>query len=135
MAKPVGPRHVVCYHCGHDLEVSGRAMSTFCPECNRSLVIEDLTIKQYTAVKVLETCGRLVIPKRGHAVIMGHVVAHGGIRMDGKLSCEQAISRAPVVIGPKAIWQGSLRAPSLVVHAGAVIQEGFFSIPEEPRMP
>lgn len=110
-------------------------MSTSCPECNRSLVIEDVLVKGYMGVNSLETCGRLVIPKRKHVVVQSHVVAHAGIQVDGRLECEQAISRGPVVLGPKANWIGDLRAPSLVVSSGAVIQGGYFSIPDAPKVP
>ena len=135
MPKPAGPRHVDCYHCGHGLEVSGRAMSTSCPECNRPLVIEDVAVKGYMGVNSLETCGRLVIPKRKHIVVQAHVVAHAGIEVNGRLECRQAISQGPVVLGPKADWKGDLRAPSLVVNPGAKIHGGYFSIPEMPKVP
>jgi len=110
-------------------------MSTTCPECNLALVIEDIKVKGYTAVNILETCGRLVIPKRKHIVVQAHVVAHAGIEVYGRLECEQAISQGPVILGPKADWKGNLRAPSLVVAQGAKIQGGYFSIPEMPKVP
>ena len=135
MPKSDGPRHVDCYHCGHGLEVSGRAMSTSCPECNQSLVIEDVVVKSYMGVNLLVTCGRLVIPKRKHIVVQRHVVAHAGIEVNGRIECEQAISQGPVILGPKSNWMGDLRAPSLVVSQGAVIQGGYFSIPEMPKVP
>ena len=135
MAKPVGTRQICCYHCGHDLEVSRRTMSTSCPECNRKLLVEDITVKSYTGLSVLETCGLLVIPKRKRLSVMTHVVAHEGIKVEGRMACEAAISRGPVIFGPKADWEGDLRAPSLTVHAGAVIRAGHFSIPEAPKVP
>jgi hypothetical protein len=135
MSRPDPPRQVVCYHCGHDLEVSGRAMSTSCPECNRALVIEDMKVKGYIAVNTLETCGRLLIPKRKQVVVQTHVVAQAGIELLGKLECDQAISRGPVILGPKAEWTGDLRAPALVVAAGAKIHGGYFLIPDMPKVP
>ena len=135
MPKPERPRQIDCYHCGHGLDVSGRAMSTTCPECNRGLVIEDVRIKGYTAVHMIETCGRLVIPKRKQVVVQAHVVAHAGIEVEGVLECEQAISQGPVVLGPRAVWTGDLRAPSLMVSEGAKIEGGFFAIPEMPKVP
>lgn len=110
-------------------------MSTTCPECNLALVIEDIKVKGYTAVNSLETCGRLVIPKRKHIVVQAHVVAHAGIEVHGRIECEQAISQGPVVLGPKADWMGDLRAPVLIVAPGAKIQGGYFSIPEMPKVP
>lgn len=110
-------------------------MSTTCPECNLSLVIEDIKVKGYIAVNSLETCGRLVIPKRKHVVVQAHVVAHAGIEVNGRLECEQAISQGPVILGPKADWMGDLRAPVLIVEPGATIQGGYFSIPEMPKVP
>jgi hypothetical protein len=135
MPRPERPRQIDCYHCGHGLEVSGRAMSTNCPECNLGLVIEDVNVKGYKAVNKLETCGRLVIPRRKHVVVQAHVVAHAGIEVQGRLECRQAISQGPVVLGPKAEWMGDLRAPVLLVSEGAKIEGGFFSIPEIPKVP
>jgi len=110
-------------------------MSTSCPECNRPLVIEDVTVRSYLGVNVLETCGRLLVPKRKQLSVQGHVVAHGGIEVQGRLSCARAISRGPVLLGPKSDWEGDLRAPSLMIREGAVVQSGRSSIPEDPKTP
>ncbi len=103
--------------------------STVCPGCNRRLIVEDIVIRSYTAVVNIETCGRLIIRRGGHAVAQKRVVALAGIEMDGKLQCRQAITARHARIGPNAEWKGDLQAGSLDVKPGAVIHGGHFDVP------
>ena len=132
--KP-GERHDVhCYQCGHRTQVAGMTRSTVCPGCNRRLIVEDIVIRNYTALVNIETCGRLIIARGGHAVAQKRVVALEGIEMDGKLQCRQAITARHARIGPHAEWKGDLQAASLDVKPGAVIHGGRFEIPSTPRL-
>lgn len=132
MAKAAASHHVHCYHCGHRIEVGRRTMSTSCPGCSKPVIVEDIVVKTYKAVVNVETCGKLIVPKRGRVVAQRRVVAHGGIEVEGSLQCGEAISAGPVTIAAKAEWKGDLRAISLTVAAGAKIFGGYFNIPHDP---
>src|SRR5690606_167050 len=131
MAKPPGPpRRITCYHCGRSQEVSGRTSSTVCPACSRTLVVEDIVVKAYKGVRNVETCGRLIVTRKGRVVAQQRIVAHGGIELEGKLECQEALVTGAVVMGEKAEWRGDLTALSLSVADGAIIRRGFFRVPE-----
>ena len=132
MAKAQGPYHVHCYHCGRRIEVGARAMSTACPGCGKPVKIEDIVIKSYYAVTNIETCGKLIIKRRGRVSAVKKIVAHKGIELEGKLQCKEAHCAGTVRIGKKAEWKGDLRAMSLVTQPGGKILGGRFTVPDDP---
>jgi cytoskeletal protein CcmA (bactofilin family) len=91
--------------------------------------IEDLVIKVAYSVRKIQTCGKLVVQKKGR-VIAQSIEAHGGVEVEGVLE-GNVVSGGPVRIGPKAQWKGDCAAPSLEVELGGQIQRGFFNIPDE----
>ncbi len=131
MARPTATKTVQCYHCGHRFDVSGRAMSTSCPGCYKPVVVQDVVVKGFQTIQKLQTCGRVLIKRRGR-VVAGLIEAQEGIEVQGILN-GNAISAGPVVIGSKAQWKGDCRAPSLEVKLGARIESGFFEIPYQKR--
>ncbi|MHC4946136.1 MAG: polymer-forming cytoskeletal protein [Planctomycetota bacterium] len=135
MAKASGPKFVYCYHCGKRLEVSHLTKSTLCGSCNKTVLVEDIVVKRYHGVTNLETCGKLIVSRRGHAAAQNRLVALGGIEVKGKVHCPQALCAGKVVLGSKAEWEGDLAALSLVVEAGAVIKGGHFKVPVDPLEP
>ncbi|MFH2000315.1 MAG: hypothetical protein ABIK28_11580 [Planctomycetota bacterium] len=135
MAKVNGTIHVYCYHCGHLLKVGQRTKSTSCPACNKSVLVEDIVVKTYVGVTNLETCGKLIVKRRGHAAALHRIVALSGIEVDGQLHCEYALTAGPTFIGKKAEWKGDLQSPSLTVEIGSVITGGYFAVPVDPLEP
>ncbi len=119
----------MCYHCGHRFDASQRAISAPCPKCSKPLQIGDVVIKQAHSVRKIQTCGRLIVSPRGR-VVAQVVEAMEGVEVSGYL--EAAVtSGGPVTIGPKAKWKGDCKAPSLAVELGAVIERGYFVIPDD----
>lgn len=103
-----------------------------CPGCNKPVLVEDIVVKSYKGVISVETCGRLIIHKRGRVVAQQRVVAHEGIEVLGALEGKQILSGGPVHIGPKGKWSGDLKAPALSVEEGAVVRPSHFTIPADP---
>ena len=130
MPTETSHRSVQCYHCRRRFEVGVRAVTVSCPGCHKRLVIEDLVIKNAQAYTKLQTCGRVVVQRRGH-VIASLVEAHAGIEVLGVLEAN-AITGGGVRIGPKATWKGDLAARTLRVEAGARIVGGRFAVPDDP---
>jgi len=135
MAAPAKPRSVgiLCYHCGHSFSVAAKAASSSCPGCNRRVVVEDVVIKQLTPVSRVQTCGRLVVRRKG-SVIAELVQALGGVEVLGSLDA-RVESGGPVIIGPAARWKGDCRAPSLDIREGARIEAGEFAVPHSGFRP
>lgn len=126
MAKPTTPRTIRCYHCGHGFDVSAQTMTTVCPKCSKPLTVEDVVIKTAHAVRRIQTCGRLIVQKKGR-VIAQSVEAAGGVQVEGILEAK-VTSGGKVWIGPKGQWRGDCAAPSLEVEEGGRIDGGFFEI-------
>ena len=56
---------VYCLHCGKELIVSIRAVSTGCPVCNHRLSVEDFTVTSILSRTLIETCGSVTIAASG----------------------------------------------------------------------
>jgi Polymer-forming cytoskeletal len=116
--RPEDLQTIVCLYCGKSQEVGRRAMSITCKFCSKSLRLEDQTISQYQARRQVDTCGIVVVEKKGQVVteriLCGGLVARG--RIKGNI-----LSRGPVLVGPEAEILGDVVAPTLAVGAGAVL--------------
>lgn len=128
MARPTqGPRIVQCYHCDQRFEVGSKAMTVSCPACFKPLMVQDLNIKTLEAVKRLETCGKIVILKKGR-VMADRVIGMEGVEVEGIMH-GNVRSGAPVRIAAGAEWKGDLEAPGIELDPSAVVLGGFWRIP------
>ena len=122
--SPDDRQTIACLFCGKPQEVARRAMSITCKFCNKSLKLEDISIKQYEARRLIATCGTVTVEKKGSAITDS--IKCGGLVVRGKV--KGAIeAQGPVLIGPEAEVKGDVKAPTLAVGAGAVL-EGQYKI-------
>ncbi|MGN6504898.1 MAG: bactofilin family protein [Tepidisphaeraceae bacterium] len=119
---------VVCLYCNKPQEVSRRAMQITCKFCYKSLKIEDIVVKQYEARRSLETCGVVVVEKKGNVV--ADRLLCGGLIVRGKVK-GSVVSRGTVLVGPDADLIGDVTAPTLAVGAGAVLN-GYYRVGADP---
>ncbi|MAE66551.1 MAG: hypothetical protein CMJ18_19960 [Phycisphaeraceae bacterium] len=127
MARKTAPHSVRCYYCRRQFEVGARAESTACPGCGKAIIVGDVLVKQLKPVTTVRTCGRVVVHRKGR-IIARDVEAHGGVEVMGILDAN-VVSGGPVVIGPKAQWNGDCNAPSVVIKQGAQVN-GQFVVPD-----
>ena len=88
----IPPRQVRCYHCGQAHEVSGRARTTLCPECNAAIELSDVTVSSNTT-RPIDTRGNLTITPSGYissALTVCHEALIAG-RVSGTLVCETVV--------------------------------------------
>ena len=130
-SSPEDRQTIVCLFCGKSQEVARRAMSVTCKFCNKSLKLEDIAIKQYEARRLIATCGIVTIEKKGSAITDS--IKCGGLIVRGKVK-GAVESHGPVLIGPEAEVKGDVKAPTLAVGAGAVL-EGQYKIGWEEGKP
>ncbi|HYE60372.1 MAG TPA: polymer-forming cytoskeletal protein [Phycisphaerales bacterium] len=123
------PRTIQCYHCRQRFEIARQAQSTSCPKCSRQLRLEDVVVKTLEAVRKIQTCGKVVVQKKGR-IIAQSVEAHLGVHVEGIMEAN-VVSGGPVTIGSKAQWKGDCAAPSVVIEDGCVITGGYFAFPED----
>ena len=93
-------------------------------------MVEDVVIQKLHPITALQTCGRLLVKRRGR-VIAKSVKANMGIEVEGVLTAD-AVSFGTVLIGAKAQWDGDCKAPSVVVKQGARIS-GHFTVSGKRR--
>ena len=130
-SSPEDRQTINCLFCGKSQEVARRAMSVTCKFCNKSLKLEDIAIKQYEARRLIATCGIVTIEKKGSAITDS--IKCGGLIVRGKVK-GQVESHGPVLIGPEAEVKGDVKAPTLAVGAGAVL-EGQYKIGWKEEQP
>src|ERR1700691_1435869 len=121
---------IICLHCGQSQPVARKALTVVCKYCHKSLRLEDLPIKDYQARRSVETCGVVTVEKKGQ--IVADRVLCGGMVVRGKVKATIR-SAGPVLVGPDAEIKGDVRAPSLAVGPGAIL-EGQYEIgyPDDP---
>ncbi len=110
---------ITCLYCEKSQEVGRRAMSVTCKFCHKSLKLEDIRLKDYTARRTIETCGVVTVEKKANVIT--DRVQCGGLIVRGKVK-GQVLSRGPVLVGPEAEIVGDVTAPALAVGAGAILK-------------
>lgn len=94
-------------------------MSITCKHCHKPLRLEDIRIKEYQARRQIDTCGTVVVEKKGN-VISDRILC-GAMVIRGKVK-GQITSRGCVLISPEAEVKGDVTAPALAVGAGAILE-------------
>ncbi|MGE3106776.1 MAG: polymer-forming cytoskeletal protein [Phycisphaerales bacterium] len=129
MPKVTETRLVRCHHCRQEFEVGVSAMSVSCPACSRRVVVQDLHVASPYSASSIETCGWIVVDKRGQ-LSATTVRVSGGMEVHG---CVRAavVSQGPVIITRTARWRGDCCAPRIEIEPGAIIEGGKFRIGTE----
>jgi hypothetical protein len=120
-------RTVQCYLCRRRFEISSIAATVSCPGCYKPLLVEDVIVKSYQAVKKIQTCGMITVQKRGR-VVAEMIEGHEGVEVLG-ICHANVVSGRRVRIGPKAELKGNLSAPAVEIDPSANVLGGFFAIP------
>lgn len=125
-------RSVQCYHCLERFDVPSKAMSISCPWCYKRVTLDDLVVKDTCWTSRLQTCGRLIVQRKG-SLVASLIEAREGIEVLGHVE-GKLVSGGPVLIGPKARVKGDMSAPSIWVEPGAIIEGGYFQIVGADRL-
>jgi len=100
------------------MRVSAKAMSVFCPHCQKRAPLESLRITGSHPGRILATCGDIHIEPSARLnldIYATHVFVNGRVR--GGVS-----AGASVEVGPSGFVEGDIRAPKIIVRDGGVIQ-------------
>src|SRR3954451_17227150 len=129
--QPEDRTTIVCLYCDKPQEVSRKAVTVTCKFCHKSLKIEDERIKEYRSRRTLDTVGVVTVEKKGHVVVVDKIQC-GGLIVRGKVKGD-VVSRGPVLVGPEAEIRGNVKAPTLAVGAGAIL-DGYYEIGHRDRV-
>lgn len=111
-------RIVRCCHCKGMMRVSARALSVFCPHCQKRASLESLRIIGSHPGKALATCGDIFIEATANlnlAVYANNVLILGCIR--GPVFANETVE-----VGPSARVFGDIKACKIIVRDGALIE-------------
>jgi len=110
-------RIVRCWHCRGMMRVAARALSVFCPHCQKRANLEDLIVTGSHPGKALMTCGDIRIEHSARLHV--DVYAHRVIVL-GKL-WGPVIADDFVIVGSTGHVIGDIKAPRIVVQEGGRI--------------
>lgn len=106
-------------------------MTVTCKFCHKSLRIEDISIKQYEARRTIDTCGVVVVEKKGNVVAdkihCGAMIVRGKVK--AAVNC-----RGTVLVGAEAEIRGDVSATALAVGSGAILN-GYYKIGQDETPP
>jgi hypothetical protein len=123
--QPEDRMTIICLYCEKPQEISRRAVSVTCKFCHKSLKVVHEPIKNYQGRTSVDTLDVLTIEKKGHLVATEKILV-GGLVVRGKVK-GKIISRGPVLVGPEAEIRGDVKAPTIAVGAGAIL-DGYYEI-------
>lgn len=118
VTPPAKAKIVRCVNCRGMMRVPVRALSVFCPHCQKRVELESLRITGSHPGRRLATCGDIVVEATGWLnaeVVATNVMILGRVR-------GPVVASKYVEVGPKAQVIGDILAPKIVVREGAVIQ-------------
>lgn len=116
-------REVICTHCHGVNEVSARAMSVFCNECRKRLILEDYVVKSFQGLRSYQTCGNVIVEKSGRIVASTqaqNMIVRGKVEGD-------VTAAGHVDVAATGTLLGNIQASGLCVEHGARL-DGFCEI-------
>lgn len=126
-------REVVCTHCDHTIEIPATAMSVNCRHCHKRVIIEDVKIKAYHAVKRLATAGMVEVAKKAQVVAevrVNDLIVEGSVKGNVTALGLIRIGKKGAIIGNVACRRLSVQAGgSLVGHV--TVDPGFAPEPAD----
>ncbi|MEE9295269.1 MAG: polymer-forming cytoskeletal protein [Phycisphaerae bacterium] len=129
-ARSSRQKSVVCTHCGGAVDVARRAMSVFCPNCKKRLILENYKIKTYHASRLFATCGDIVVEKGG---LVSAPIRAENLMVRGRVQGDVE-ARGVVQVAATGQVRGDICATRLVVNSGAQLN-GFCRIQPESADP
>ncbi|MFQ5430350.1 MAG: polymer-forming cytoskeletal protein [Phycisphaerae bacterium] len=118
MSQGPATRIVRCCHCQGMMRVAARALSVFCPHCQKRVTLESLKIVGSHPGRMLATCGDILVEPSSQLnleIMANRVVVRGRVR--GSVSANESIE-----VSATGRIIGDVRAPKIIVHDGGVIQ-------------
>jgi len=126
MARSETSKLVKCHHCLESIEVGANAISVSCPACSKRVAVQDLLVSSPYSAARIETCGWIVVEKRGQ-LSASSIRVSSGMEVHGTVRAS-VVCGGPVIITKTARWRGDCSAPRIEVEPGAIIEGGKFRI-------
>lgn len=109
---------VRCCHCSGMMRVAARALSVFCPHCQKRVTLESLRIVGAHPGRSLVTCGDILVERSSQLnleIKANNILIRGRVR--GSVSASGILE-----VGETGRVIGDVRAQKVIVRDGGVIQ-------------
>lgn len=119
-------RTIRCLHCGAEVVLSARVVSTSCGHCYKRISVEDFVVKSEHSMSNINTCGSLSVTAKGQvwAPVNVHDVSVEGM-INGNVRAQDKVT---IETGGRLV--GDVAARRLEVKPGATLK-GFYRIDPE----
>lgn len=101
-------------------------MSLSCPWCYRRVTLDDVIVKGELFAKGVQTCGRIVVMRRG-VLVASQIEGRMGIEVHGRIDGEIR-SGTVMLISATGRVRGSAVCPSIVIEPGGVVEGALLRI-------
>lgn len=130
MSEQQSARIVRCCHCRGMMRVAARALSVFCPHCQKRVTLESLRIVGSHPGRTLATCGDITVEPASQLnieITANNVIVRG--RVNGPVNANGRLE----VAATGQIY-GNVRAARIKVEEGGIIQ-GRCEMTPTPQVP
>jgi len=120
-------RQIQCLHCGKEVTVGARTVSTRCSHCYERITVEDFVVTSYHAMGNLNTCGSVSVTTTGQVWAPVKVC---DLHVQGSINGDVS-AQGKVIVEAGAQLVGNVDASSLEVEAGATLKGFYRIVPKE----
>lgn len=131
MSDAPATKIVRCCHCRGMMRVAAKALSVFCPHCQKRATLESLRIVGSHPGRSLATCGDILVeaPSQLNVEIIANNVTIRG-KVNGSVSANECLE-----VDSTGRIYGDVRAAKLIVRDGGVIQGRIEMLPSLSARP
>lgn len=133
MSEQPATRIVRCCHCRGMMRVAARALSVFCPHCQKRVTLESLRIVGSHPGRTLATCGDIIVEP---ASLLNLEITANNVVIRGRVN-GSVIANGRLEVASTGQVYGNVKAARIIVEEGGIIQGRceMAPSPQAPRRP
>ncbi|MCB9858349.1 MAG: polymer-forming cytoskeletal protein [Phycisphaerales bacterium] len=118
MSDQPATRIVRCCHCRGMMRVAARALSVFCPHCQKRVTLESLRIVGSHPGRTLATCGDIIVEP---ASLLNLEITANNVVIRGRVN-GSVIANGRLEVASTGQVYGNVKAARIIVEEGGIIQ-------------
>lgn len=118
MSELPATRIVRCCHCRGMMRVAARALSVFCPHCQKRVTLESLRIVGSHPGRTLATCGDIIVEP---ASLLNLEITANNVVIRGRVN-GSVIANGRLEVASTGQVYGNVKAARIIVEEGGIIQ-------------
>lgn len=118
MSDQPATRIVRCCHCRGMMRVAARALSVFCPHCQKRVTLESLRIVGSHPGRTLSTCGDIIVEP---ASLLNLEITANNVVIRGRVN-GSVVANGRLEVASTGQVYGNVKAARIIVEEGGIIQ-------------